>query len=869
MPAPQPNAAQTTAVLATVQRHLLERRYADALRLCEELAIADPVDAEVQELLLLARHGATAGGLGARERFRLALQLHRSGRLAEAEHEYRAVVQQVPQAAEAHNNLGTVLQARGEHAAACAAFEHALQVRPDYARALVNLGGTLIAAQRPAEAREHLARAVAIEPANAEAWVNLGVAERAAGALAASVQAQRQAIRLRPDHAAAYFNLANALREQHDLAGALEACERSRQLDPRPVGPGLLKAALLEMLGRLDEAVAALDAIDRSQIRQPDEALSLGRLLSRFARLEQAVDVVQRVHGEHPTHAELRLLMARLYAGRGQLQQAHEVFAPLLYAAASAAAWAEYGVLRLRDAEQRDDAASAAAGIVALERAIRMEPERVDDRMELALALTAREPDPRAAEHLEQVLRVQPTNAVAAATLLSLRAAQCDWAQYETLRAVMRDGIERQGARLSSLAVAMQFDDLQLIQRGARQLMRGFQAPDERERPAPEPGRARLRIGYLSPDFRSHPVAEVIAPVIEQHDRSRFEVIGFASQPTDATDIAGRVRAAFDRVVDLHRLAPADFDARIREQQLDLLVDLAGLSSGGRPEVLALRPAPVLISYLGCAATQGAPWIDYILADPFVIPQQAFPYYDEHVVWLPDTFMPGEIAPATAARPTREAAGLPATGFVFCNFNQYYRLNPEAFDAFVRVLAGCPGSVLWLRAANPAVEQRLRARASAQGVAPQRLVFAPFAAARQDHLARLPLADLFLDSLPYNAHTTARDALGAGVPVLTCAGESFAGRVAGSLLTSLDVAELIVQSAQAFHARALALAGDAATLDGLRARIRAALPRSAAFNPALQARQLEAAYLAIHARALAGERPAPLDLRSAAAPPAP
>jgi protein O-GlcNAc transferase len=335
-------------------------------------------------------------------------------------------------------------------------------------------------------------------------------------------------------------------------------------------------------------------------------------------------------------------------------------------------------------------------------------------------------------------------------------------------------------------------------------------------------------------------------------------VVGVALAAGDGSPVAARVRSACDEFAEAGALDPQRLDALLRDLDLDLLVDLGGLTSGARPRALAARPAALQVGYLGYPATTGAPWMDYLLADRFVVPPEARCFYDEHVVWLPDTYLAGEVSDTPGGGATRAQAGLPADAFVFCNFNQWYRLNPASFDVFLRLLARIPAAVLWLRDHGAAAAGRLRERAEAAGVAGERLVFALYAPDRAAHLARLRLADLFLDSLPYNAHTTARDALGMGVPVLTCAGASFASRVAGSLLTSLGLPELITTSRDAFEAQAFLLAHRPAELDVLRERIAAARAHSAAFEPRRQAAQLEAAYAAMHALVRAGEPPRPL-----------
>ena len=295
------------------------------------------------------------------------------------------------------------------------------------------------------------------------------------------------------------------------------------------------------------------------------------------------------------------------------------------------------------------------------------------------------------------------------------------------------------------------------------------------------PRAGRLRIGYLSSDFHDHATAYMIAELIERHDRDRFEVHGYSYGPDPGGHMRARLVSAFDRFTDIDALAHRAAAARIRADDIDILVDLKGHTYRARPKILAFRPAPVQVNYLGFPGTMGAPFIDYIVADDFIVPRDRQTLYAEKLAYLPDCYQPNDTRREIAAAPGRAACGLPAQGFVFCAFNNSFKITPAFFAIWMRLLQQVPGSVLWLLESNALVRRNLTAVAAAAGVDPDRLVFAPMLPHGQ-HLARHRHADLFLDTLPCNAHTTASDALWAGLPVLTCAGETFAGRVAGSIV---------------------------------------------------------------------------------------
>jgi protein O-GlcNAc transferase len=370
----------------------------------------------------------------------------------------------------------------------------------------------------------------------------------------------------------------------------------------------------------------------------------------------------------------------------------------------------------------------------------------------------------------------------------------------------------------------------------------------------------KLRIAYLSNDFNEHATAYLAAGLFEGHDRSGFEVIALSYGPDDGSPMRRRLVRAFDRFVDARPMSDAQAAAALREMEVDVVIDLKGHTTGARLGILAHRPAPVQATYLGFPGTTGAPFIDYLLADRFVVPENDRPFYSESLVYLPDAYQvnDGKREIAQLAM-TRADAGLPADGFVFCCFNNSFKIAPPVFRIWMCLLAKVPGSVLWLLEDNPAAARSLQAAARAAGVDPARLVFAP-RVAHSEHLARQRLADLFLDTLPCNAHTTASDALWGGLPVLACAGTTFAGRVAGSLLRAVGLPELVVDSLRAYEELALGLAQDPARLAGLRERLARNRRSAPLFDTDRLRRHIEAAYALMAERQRRGERPRDFDV---------
>ncbi|MGO8972558.1 MAG: tetratricopeptide repeat protein [Steroidobacteraceae bacterium] len=367
----------------------------------------------------------------------------------------------------------------------------------------------------------------------------------------------------------------------------------------------------------------------------------------------------------------------------------------------------------------------------------------------------------------------------------------------------------------------------------------------------------KIRVAYVSADFRDHVVMRLVAPILELHDRQRFYTIGVSLVPDDGSDILRRATRALDQFVNVSRLTDDAAAGTIRELEVDIAVDLTGYTDGCRPRIFARRPAPVSVNLFGFPGTMGAPFIDYLIADEFVAPESNRAFFSERVVRLPDTFqVNGQRSNVLTEPPTpsRAEAGLPEQGLVLCAFNNTYKLNPQCFDIWARIMQAVAGSVLWLLGEGAGQQRRLRDEAVSRGVRAERLVFAkriPYG----EHLVRLRLADLFLDTLPFNAGATAGDVLWAGVPLLTCAGEAFASRMAGSVLRAVGMPELITDSPAEYEARAIELARDADQLAALRARLAANRHTHPLFDMNRYCKYLEAAYVAMWERSQRGEPP--------------
>jgi predicted O-linked N-acetylglucosamine transferase (SPINDLY family) len=360
--------------------------------------------------------------------------------------------------------------------------------------------------------------------------------------------------------------------------------------------------------------------------------------------------------------------------------------------------------------------------------------------------------------------------------------------------------------------------------------------------------RDKIKIGYYSPDFREHPVAHLLIELLELHDKNQFELFGFYFGPPDSSKMHKRVSSAFNQFIDVGLKSDKDIALISRELGIDIAVDLTGFTESARTDIFSYRVAPIQVNYLGYPGTTGAEYIDYIIADPIIIPTESQQYYSEKIVYLPNSYQVNDRQRSMTDKVfTKDELGLPKDSFVFCCFNNNYKITPNTFDGWVRILKVVKGSVLWLLEDNPIAVLNLRKEAQVRGLDPNRLVFAK-RANPPEHLARHRAADLFIDTLPYNAHTTASDALWAGLPVLTCMGESFASRVAASLLNAIELPELITTTQKQYEARAIELATNPEKLKAIKYKLERNRLTTALFDTPRFTKHIEAAYKQMYER---------------------
>lgn len=417
-----------------------------------------------------------------------------------------------------------------------------------------------------------------------------------------------------------------------------------------------------------------------------------------------------------------------------------------------------------------------------------------------------------------------------------LRQKQCMWPVYSPV-----EGLTQQAMHESTSALAMMnvSDDPAEQLAAAKRFVAKRVIPDIPRLAKPKAyGHKKLRIAYVSSDFCLHPVSMLTAELFELHNREQFELYGYCWSPEDGSALRQRVISAMDHFTRIDKMSDEDAAKLMREHEIDVLVDLQGQTSGARVNMLAYRPAPIQITYLGLPATTGLPSIDYVIADRFLIPEDIAHFYSEKPLYMPDIYQCSDRKRLVGPAPTRASCGLPEDAFVFCSLNNNYKYTPEMFDVWMRVLQRTPGSVLWLLADNPWAEANLRQEARARGIEDQRLIFAP-RVSPENYLARYAVADLFLDTFPFNAGTTANDALWMGLPVLTLCGRAFAARMAGALLTAAQLPELICYDVESYEEKAVALASAPADCARIQAHLKEVHDHGVLFDTSRFVKNLE------------------------------
>ncbi len=782
-----------------------------------------------------------------------------------------------PSQTAAHRNLGLVLLDLKQIPAAIDSFDRAIALGPDDGDAWFGRGNALALQGQHEDALHCYDRLLQFRPDHAQAHSNRGIALREMKRHEDAVQSYDAAIAIQPAYVDAHSNRADALNELGRHEAALESCLRALALDPSYASAHCNQGVALVGLGRLQEAMASYDRAIALQPQYPMAFYNRGNLLAQLHRHEdaitcyrQAIELQPESFNTHNNLGNALLALNQFEAALLNYERAIELRPDCADAHNNRGA-ALVALGRIEQALQsndkaiglRGDFASAfsnrgdtlrevqklEAALQSYDKAIELKPEFACAHLNRAEALAQSKRYEEAIRSFDRVIDIDPGHPLVHGMRLHARMQICDWRNLEQELSRLEQMLEKGEAASMPFPVLFMTHRPALQRSAAEALIRHKHPPRDTLGPiVRRPARDRIRIGYFSSDFRNHAVAYLAAELFELHDRSRFELVGFSLGPKVDDEMRRRIRPAFDQFVEVQTLGDDELARLARKLEIDIAVDLNGFTAGSRTGAFAARLAPIHVNYLGYPGTMGAPYYDYIVADRTVIPDHRCTGYSEKIVRLPHCYQTNDRQRSVSLTAfSRADAGLPAKGFVFCCFNNNYKITPTSLDAWARIMQRVEGSVLWLLEDNPSAARNLRNEAERRGIAAERLVFAGRLPA-SEHLARHRLADLFIDTLPYNAHTTGSDALWVGLPVLTCMGDSFAGRVAASLLYAVGLPELVTHDLQQYERLAIELATKAGKLESIKAKLIEQRETAPLFDSRLFTRHIESAYAQMHRR---------------------
>ena len=818
-----PDSAEIHNLRGTVLKELM--RYEDAISSYDRAIALKPDYAEAYY-----NRGNALGGLG---RFEGALAA------------YDRAIELKPDYAEAYYKRGLALQHLRRYEDALACYDRAVDLKADFADLHNNRGMILQFLERQADALASYDRTIAIKSDHAEAHNNRGIAFLNLQRFEDALVSFEQAVAVKPGYSDAYYNRGIVLNLMNRHEDALNSFEQAIALKPDYAEAHNNRGNVLQQLKRYDEASSSYDRAIDLKSNYADAYNNRGITLQHLKRYEEGLSSFDRAIALKPDYAEA-------YNNRGTtlryLQRHEDALSSYDRAIALKPDYAEAYINRgvaFLDLLRYEEA------LVAFARAIALNPHCAKAYYNRGIAYDYMKRFVDALVDFNKVISLDPDFPYAHGYRLAAQMHIGLWDDFD------RNVKELVGLAEQGVMATVPFPLLAIPV--SPSMLRKYATHYVAENYLPAPHtlwrgerceHTRIRVGFFSADFRNHSTAYLIAELLEKLDRSRFEIIAFSFGVQQHDEMRARLVRTFDQFIDVSNHSDRDIAALARKMEIDIAVDLMGFTGNSRTEIFALRPAPIQVNYHTYAATMGAPFIDYIIADPVVIPKKDFEYYTEKIVHLPHCYVVNDSQrPIADSTPDRPALGLPETGIVFCCFNNHYKITPDVFTIWMRLLDKVPGSVLWLKGyeGNVAVKQNLHREAQKRNVDPERLIFAQ-RLDTAEHLARHRRADLYLDTFYHGAGTTCSDALWAGLPVITCLGDTLAGRVASSLLYAAGLPELVARTHEEYESLALKLAADRDVLAAIRQKLAHNRHTFPIFNTSLFARHIESAFTAMWRR---------------------
>ncbi len=733
-----------------------------------------------------------------------AMALHQSGQLDAAEAQYKKLLSVLPTHTFLLASLGRVAFQKGQFETAVKLFGRSLQIDPDQPVTLCAQGATLQELKQYKESIDKFNLAIALDANCIDAYYNKGISQQELRLFDEAVSSFNSAIALNPNDADAYYNKSISLRKLKHFDEALESINHCITLQPDYPDAYCNRGSILVDLKQYEGALVDHEHAIQLNPNYAEAYNHRGNALQFLKRFDEALESYDHAIVFNPTYA-------KAYNNRGYTLQS---------------------IKRLDDA------------LLSIDKAISLKPDYADAYYYRGSVLDSLKRLDDALESYNHAIDLKAEVDFTLGCSLHTKMHLCIWDNFTTLVSEITLKIKHNEKAIAPFSLLALIDDPH-IHKNSAQIFVDDQYPKSFILPEIDNylKHVKIRIGYFSADFRNHPVSFLTAEMYEIHDRNRFEIYAFSFGPDINDELNLRIKAGVDHFYDVSKMSDKDLVLLARNIEIDIAVDLGGFTTDSRTNIFAMQVAPIQVNYLGYPGTMAAEYMNYLIADHTLIPEYLQEHYSEKIVYLPNSYMVNDTKSKVSNRVfTREELGLPDKGFVFCCFNNFYKITPDVFAGWMRIMLQVDGSVLWLPEGNATAVKNLKNEAVNRGVNQDRLIFAPRLPQMEDHFKRLQLADVFLDTLPYNAHTTASDALRMGLPVLTCMGQSFASRVAASLLNAVNVPELITTTQEEYEALAIELATHPEKLKGIKEKLVANLPAAPLYDTPLFTRHLESAY---------------------------
>ena len=742
-------------------------------------------------------------------------------------------------------NLGLIHSLQGMHQLALEAYDLALKIQPDDAEVLVNKGSTCNDIGNYVLALEVLKKAIQIRPNIPEAWSNQGIALNHLKLYQESIDAYNEAIRLNPSYHEAWSNKSVPLAKLKCFAEASEACDKALNLNPDYAEAHFNKGNVLNELKRYDEAMACYDMALSLKPDYAEAHDNKGTVLNELKRYDEAIAHYDKALSLKPDFAQGWSNKGNVLNELKRYEEAITHYDMALSLKPDyAEGWSNKGVT-LYELKYYDEA------IAHYDKALSLKPDFAEGWSNKSVVLNELKRYEEAIAHYDRALSLKPDIDWVYGDLLYTKMKIGSWSGLaDSLEGISKRIMANEKVCQSFPLLALN-DDALLHKKSSEiyiqsnctfnPILGSIFKLTKKE---------KIRIAYFSPDFQSHPVSFLTSELFELHSRDRFEVFAFSLQKApigDGTNI--RLRKGFDKFIDVENMSDREIAQLARELEIDIAIDLAGPTKYSRTGIFSYRAAPIQVNWLGYPGTIGADFIDYIVADKTLIPEAYQEFYTEKVVYLPHTYMVDDSKRVASSKMfTKEECGLPQDAFVFCCFNNDYKFNPQVLDSWSRILRSVGNAVLWISENNKYFETNITAEFDRRGIDSSRIIFAKRVELMSDHLARYAVGDLFLDTYPYNAHTTAVDSLKACTPIVTLMGQSFASRVAASLLNAIGLPELITTTQEEYEALAIELAQSPQKLAHIKQKIIDNRLTAPLFDTPLFTKNLEAAYIQMYER---------------------